>query len=51
MPAVTRQKITRAEMRASGVCGLLIYCSDYHCSHWTARSQRLQKQWLEFSSP
>jgi len=23
-------------MRASGVRGLLIYCSDYHCSHWTA---------------
>jgi hypothetical protein len=25
-------------MRASGVLGLLIYCSDYHCSHWTAIS-------------
>jgi hypothetical protein len=22
-----------AEMRAAGVRGLLIYCSDYHCSH------------------
>ena len=32
------QKITVAEMRASGVRGLLIYCSDYHCSHWTAIS-------------
>jgi bifunctional non-homologous end joining protein LigD len=32
------QKITFAEMRASGVRGLLIYCSDYHCSHWTAIS-------------
>jgi hypothetical protein len=31
-------KITLAEMRASGVRGLLIYCSDYHCSHWTAIS-------------
>jgi hypothetical protein len=31
-----RQKITFAEMRASGVRGLLIYCSDYQCSHWTA---------------
>jgi hypothetical protein len=30
------QKITLGEMRASGVRGLLIYCSDYHCSHWTA---------------
>ena len=46
MPALTRrrsaerrqQKITLAEMRASGVRGLLIYCSDYRCSHWTAIS-------------
>ena len=37
MPAVTRpnQKITFAEMRAAGVRGILVYCSDYHCSHWT----------------
>ena len=27
------QKITFAEMRESGVRGLLIYCADYHCSH------------------
>jgi uncharacterized protein YijF (DUF1287 family) len=32
------QKITLDEMRASGVRGLLIYCSDYRCSHWTAIS-------------
>jgi hypothetical protein len=38
MAAARRQKITLAEMRASGVHGLLIYCSDYHCSHWTAIS-------------
>jgi hypothetical protein len=25
-------------MRASGVRGLLIYCSDFQCSHWTAIS-------------
>jgi hypothetical protein len=31
-------KITFAEMRSSGVRGLLIYCSDHHCSHWTAIS-------------
>jgi hypothetical protein len=31
-------KITLAEMRSAGVRGLLIYCSDYHCSHWTAIS-------------
>jgi hypothetical protein len=31
------QKITLAEMRASGIRGLLIYCSDYR-SHWTAIS-------------
>jgi hypothetical protein len=34
----TRTKITFREMRASGVRGLLIYCSDYRCSHWTAIS-------------
>jgi hypothetical protein len=40
MPALASwpQKITLAEMRASGVRGLLIYCTDYHCSHWTAIS-------------
>jgi hypothetical protein len=27
------QKITFGEMRSSGVRGLLIYCSDYRCSH------------------
>jgi hypothetical protein len=32
------QKISFAEMRASGVRGLLIYCSDYQCSHWIAIS-------------
>jgi hypothetical protein len=42
MPALTQerrqQKITLGEMRASGVRGLLIYCSDYKCSHSTAIS-------------
>jgi hypothetical protein len=33
-----QQKITLGEMRASGVRGLLIYCSDYRCSHSTAIS-------------
>jgi hypothetical protein len=28
-----RQKITFGEMRRMGVNGVLIYCSDYHCSH------------------
>ena len=36
-PARSR-KITFGQMRASGVRGLLIYCSDYRCSHWTAIS-------------
>jgi hypothetical protein len=31
MPAT--QKITLGEMRAASVRGLLICCSDYHCSH------------------
>jgi len=39
MPADTRpQKITLAEMRAAGVRGLLVYCSDYRCSHHIAMS-------------
>jgi hypothetical protein len=37
MPA-RQQKITFAEMRAAGVRGLLIYCSDFRCSHWSAIS-------------
>jgi hypothetical protein len=33
MSAIARQeKIIFGEMRASGVRGLLIYCSDYKCS-------------------
>jgi hypothetical protein len=27
------QKITLGEMRQSGVHGILVYCSDYRCSH------------------
>jgi hypothetical protein len=42
MPDARPRKITLAEMRASGVHGLLIYCSDYHCSHWTAISGDLR---------
>src|SRR5450755_2190528 len=39
MPETVRQqKITFGEMRASGARGLLIYCSDYKCSHSTAIS-------------
>ena len=30
------QKLTLGEMRAMGVRGLLVYCSDYHCSHSVA---------------
>jgi hypothetical protein len=29
------QKITLGEMRAAGVRDLLVYCSDYKCSHWS----------------
>ena len=36
---LTRQKkITFGEMRAAGVRGLLVYCSDYRCSNWTTMS-------------
>ena len=27
------EKITFGEMRSSGVRGMLVYCSDYRCSH------------------
>jgi hypothetical protein len=27
------QKITLGEVRAMGIRGLLVYCSDYQCSH------------------
>jgi hypothetical protein len=34
MPETTRQqKITFGEMRETGVDRVLIYCSDYKCSH------------------
>jgi hypothetical protein len=38
MPLPRPQKITIGEMRSSGVRGLLIYCSDHHCSHSIAIS-------------
>jgi hypothetical protein len=39
MPELTRQiKITFGEMRESGVRGVLVYCSDYRCSHSIAMS-------------
>jgi hypothetical protein len=50
MPELTRrrdhdapgrpQKITLGEMRSTGVRGLLIYCSDYKCSHSIATTRR-----------
>ena len=47
MSALTRPtKITFAEMRTAGVRGVLIYCSDYKCSHSTAISA---DQWLPFT--
>ena len=34
MTALTRpMKITFAELRASGIRDLLVYCADYRCSH------------------
>jgi hypothetical protein len=49
MPAPARQKITFAEMRAGGVRGLVIYCSDYHCSHWTMISDVRQPDDIRLS--
>jgi hypothetical protein len=37
-PERRQKKITIGEVRAAGVRGLLIYCSDYKCSHWIANS-------------
>ncbi len=31
--AIRPQKITFGELRSCGVRGVLIYCSDYKCSH------------------
>jgi hypothetical protein len=33
MAPVRPVKIAFAEMRASGVLGVLVYCADYKCSH------------------
>ena len=44
MPATCPQKITFAEMREMGVRGVLVYCSDYHCSHSIAISA---EQWAD----
>ena len=38
MPA--EKKITFADMRDMGVRSLLIYCTDYRCSHSIANSDR-----------
>jgi hypothetical protein len=35
------QKITLAEMRASEVRGVLIYCADYRCSYHVATAKTL----------
>jgi hypothetical protein len=32
------KKMPLGEMREMGIRGLLVYCSDYHCSHWIAIS-------------
>ena len=39
MPTLARPtKISFQEMREQGVFGILIYCSDFHCSHSMAIS-------------
>jgi hypothetical protein len=40
-----QQKITLGEMRESGVRGLLVYCSDYRCSHQTILSPADVYRW------
>jgi hypothetical protein len=47
-------KITFAEMRDSGVRGIVVYCSDYRCSHsmalmadhWPGRSRPALAIWF-----
>ena len=41
------QIITFGEMREMGVRGLLVYCSDYHCSHSVAMSARIKEPTCE----
>jgi hypothetical protein len=38
-------EITLGEMRESGVRGLLIYCSDFRCSHWVRLSAEECDRW------
>ena len=40
-----QQKITLGEMRESGVSGLLVYCSDYKCSHLKTLAPVEVDQW------
>lgn len=43
---VESPKITLSEMRESGVRGLLVYCSDFKCSHWVRLSAEDCDRWL-----
>ena len=46
------QKITFGEMRESDVRGVLIYCSDYHCSHYiTANADPWSIWWALIPGP
>ena len=40
-----QQKITLGEMRESGVTGLLVYCSDYKCSHSIKLEATMVDRW------
>jgi hypothetical protein len=40
------QKITFGEMRESGVRGVLIYCSDYHCSYYITAGADVLPDWV-----
>jgi hypothetical protein len=37
--------MTLGEMRGSGVRGLLVYCSDFRCSHSTQLDAHVVDQW------
>jgi hypothetical protein len=39
------QKVTFGEMRASGARGLIVFCSDYRCSHNITLPPAVADQW------
>jgi hypothetical protein len=49
MPVTRATKITLAQMRAAGVSGVLVYCSDYRC--WSVLPRSLFMPTVEALPP